>query len=292
MKMIKTCLSVAFALATFSTCSAGDLLIKNSDKLAFLGDSITQDGAGHPGGYAKLVVSGLEANDIKVEPIFAGISGHKSNDMLARVERDVLDKKATVMTLSCGVNDVWHGANGVPLEKYKENITALIDKVQAAEVKPVILTSTMIFEDPANAQNQALAPYNDFLRTLAKERKLPLADLNSQMQEAIKTGKAANAPKPNSSNYLTRDGVHMAPQGNQMMAIGILSALGLDSAQIAKAQAAWLEIPDSTPLPGVNKRISLKDYNRLADAAAKDGLPVNEYIDKEVGKAIDALLSK
>ena len=291
MNMRKTCLALALAMAGGTACPAGEPLIKSGDKLAFLGDSITQFGAGHPGGYTKLVISGLEANGIKATPVFAGISGHKSNDMLARVDRDVLSKKPTLMTLSCGVNDVAHGKNGVPLEDYKKNITALVDKVQAAGVKPVILTSTMIGEDQGNGNNQKLEAYNGFLRTLARDRKLPLADLNARMQEAVKRAKAANAPKPNRSNYLTSDGVHMAPEGDQMMAEGVLRTLGLDEAQVAKAKAAWLEIPAAIPLKTA-VMVSLKDYNRLAAAAAKEGLPANEYVEREMTKALNAVLGK
>ena len=292
MKIFKTCLVLALVVSGTANCLAGELLLKSGDKLAFLGDSITAQGGGSPGGYARLVISGLEANGIKVEPVFAGISSHQSNDMLARVDKDVLSKKPNVMTFSCGVNDVWHGEKGIPLDKYKENITALVDKVQGADVKPVILTSTMIGEDQLNSNNQKLIPYNEFLRAFAKERKLPLADLNSQMQEAIKKAKETNASKPNKANYLTRDGVHMAPQGDQMMAEGVLLALGLDDAQIAKAKAAWLEIPASIKLQNSNKMVSIKEYNKLSDAAAKENLSVDEYIDRETGKTIDLLLAK
>ncbi|MFA6293352.1 MAG: SGNH/GDSL hydrolase family protein [Victivallales bacterium] len=293
MKILKTCFALALMAAGTVNCFAGELLLKSGDNLAFLGDSITQFGAGSPGGYVKLVVSGLDANGVKVEPVFAGISGHKSNDMLARVDRDVLSKKPNVMTLSCGVNDVWHGERGVPLDKYKENITAIVDKVQAAGVKPVILTSTMINEDQPNPNNQKLAAYNEFLRTFAKERNLPLADLNTQMQDAIKKAKETNAAKPNRGNYLTSDGVHMAPQGDQMMAEGVLRAMGLDDAQMAKAKAAWLETPASTKIQlQVSKMVSLKDYNKLGEAAVKEKLSINEYLDREMGKSIDAMLAK
>jgi hypothetical protein len=49
-------------------------------KIAFLGDSITQGGMG-PTGYVSLVISGLKANGINAGCIGAGISGHKSNQM-------------------------------------------------------------------------------------------------------------------------------------------------------------------------------------------------------------------
>src|SRR5258706_6973883 len=92
--------------------------MQSGDKVAFLGDSITEAGQASPGGYVQLVASGLAANGIVIEVVGAGISGHKSNDMLARLDRDVLSKKPQWMTLSCGVNDVWHGGNRVPLDGY------------------------------------------------------------------------------------------------------------------------------------------------------------------------------
>jgi lysophospholipase L1-like esterase len=84
---------LAAATAMISTTAFADILVKSGEKIAFLGDSITQGGWGNPKGYVHLVIEGLEANGVKAEPVPAGISGHKSNDMLARLERDVLSKK-------------------------------------------------------------------------------------------------------------------------------------------------------------------------------------------------------
>jgi len=109
---IMVALALGFAV---SRAAQAEPIIQDGQKLAFLGDSITQQGAQNPSGYVRLAVAGLAANGIKVTPVTAGISGHKSNDMLARLEKDVLSKKPAVMTLSCGVNDVWHGSRGVPL---------------------------------------------------------------------------------------------------------------------------------------------------------------------------------
>ncbi len=217
---------------------SAELPVKDGQKIAFLGDSITEAGAG-PKGYVRLVISGLEANGVKTTAIPAGISGHKSNQMLERLGRDVLSKKPDWMTLSCGVNDVWHGAKGVPLDQYKINITKIVDQAQAAGVKVMLLTSTMIGEDQSNANNQKLVPYNEFLKALAKEKSCLFADLNADMQAAI--AKVGAAKK---GNLLTGDGVHMNPDGNKMMAVGVLKAFGLSAAQIEQAQKAW-----TTPAP-------------------------------------------
>jgi len=232
----------AAALMAGSTLMAGEIAVKEGQKIAFMGDSITQAGAG-PKGYVTLVIKGLEAAGVKTTAIPAGISGHKSNNMLERLDRDALSKKPDWMTLSCGVNDVWHGANGVPLDQYKINITKIVDQCQTAGVRVIILTSTMIGEDQPNPNNQKLVAYNDFLKELAKEKKCLLADLNADMQAII-----TKAGAEKKGNILTGDGVHMNPAGNEMMALGVLKAFGLSDEQIEKAKASWAD-PAAKPAP-------------------------------------------
>lgn len=215
----------------------GEILVKNGEKIAFLGDSITESGWSSPKGYVKLVIAGLSANEVNVEAVPAGISGNKSNQMLDRLVRDVLTKKPHWMTLSCGVNDVWHGKNGVPLELYQENITKILELASAADVKVVILTTTVIHENLDSPENRQLAGYNQFLRALAQEHRLPIADLNTLFHERIK------AAQPAGEKVLTTDGVHMNDAGNRLMARGVLRAFGLDDAQLAKAEAAWSSKP-------------------------------------------------
>ena len=230
-------LSAAILLTCFGTAQLDaneQLTITKGQKIAFLGDSITQAGA-RPNGYCELVIRTLNAQSLEVIPRYAGISGHKSNQMLARLEKDVLSHKPDWMTLSCGVNDVWHGDRGVLLEPYKKNITAIVDRAQAAGVKVMILTSTMIREDQANDLNQRLAPYNAFLKNLAKEKKCLFADLNADMQEALKHF-PEDSPK---GKQLTSDGVHMNPLGNYMMAKGVLKAFGMTEKEIAAAELEW-----------------------------------------------------
>jgi len=253
------------ALLVSGLVALADPLIKSGEKVAFLGDSITAQGAGSPGGYVQLVISGLKANNINVAAIPAGIGGHKSNDMLQRIDKDVIEKKPDWMTLSCGVNDVWHGARGVPFDAYKANITEIVNRAEAAGIKVMILTSTMIQEDPSQAPNVTLEGYNDFLRSLAVERKIPLADLASEMRTAIA---AKEFPQPD-GNYLTVDGVHMNPLGNEMMAFGVLKAFGLNDAQLAAAKEAWQDIPGANEIPA-SVRLSLRQYKALIGRAVQE----------------------
>ena len=206
--------------------------VEKGQTIAFLGDSITQAGA-RPGGYCQLVIQALNDRGLEVKPVYAGVSGHKCDQMLARLEKDVHAKKPDWMTLSCGVNDVWHSLRnrGIPLDEYKVKITDIVDRTQAAGIKVMILTSTMIKEDPDTALNKMLAPYNAFLKTLAKEKNCLFADLNADMQAALEPGVKGN--------QLTSDGVHMNPKGNLMMAKGVAKAFGLSEAQLKKVTDFW-----------------------------------------------------
>jgi hypothetical protein len=205
--------------------------------------------------------------------------------MLGRLDKDVISRKPDWMTLSCGVNDVWHGANGVAIEPYKKNITEIIDKCQAARIKVMILTSTMIGEEQANDNNKKLVEYNDFLRSLAKEKKCLLAELNGDMQAAVKQPEGAASRK---GNLLTVDGVHMNPLGNQMMANGILKGFGLSDAQMQKAHEAWLNIPNAVEVTG-KVNLTLRQYGRLAKLAESQHRSVSDLVNEEFTKAVETL---
>jgi lysophospholipase L1-like esterase len=281
--------AILAALIAASHLAQAEIPVKPGDKVAFLGDSITQAGQGSPGGYVQLIGSGLAANGVKIEIIGAGISGHKSNQMLDRLERDVLSKKPQWMTLSCGVNDVWHGDKGVPLEDYQKNITSIVDKAQAAGIKVVILTSTMIGEDQANPNNQKLISYNEFLRDLAKEKKCLFADLNGEMQATLAAAVKAQAKPGNKGNLLTSDGVHMAFAGNQMMALGVLKGLGLNAAELAKAGNGWLDIPN-TANAAAKMNLTQRQAQQLEALAAARNTSVDTLLNEEFTKLVNSLL--
>jgi lysophospholipase L1-like esterase len=259
------------------------IVVTNGQKIAFLGDSITAAGA-RSGGYCRLVLDGLKREGIETTGIFAGVSGHKSNQMLARLDRDVLSKKPDWMTLSCGVNDVWHGKGGVTLEDYKKNITEIVDKAQAAGVKVMLLTSTMIREDQANELNQKLLPYNEFLKVLAKEKGCLFADLNAEMQAALKLF-PADAPK---GKQLTRDGVHMNAYGNQMMAMGVLKAFGMMDSKVKEVVNAWKDAPNGVVLR-LPVSMTMNEFEKIQSKVDK---PVNQVFLEALTEKKEALLKE
>ena len=252
--------AIAASHAVFAI--SGGIAVRDGDSIAFLGDSITS-GGNKPAGYVNLVMKGLEVAGVKgAKKIPAGVGGHKSNDMLARVERDCLSKKPAFMTVSCGVNDVWHGAKGVPLEEYRKNMCGIFDKAAAADVAVVVLTPTMIGEDPANGNNLKLKEYVDWLLGEAKRRGLRIADLNADMHRALTEMRAKATAKGETlpPKLLTVDGVHMAFPGNCMMAWGVLKALGVPDSLRGEIEAAWRKMPEAYE---VSFKLTAEEYDAL-----------------------------
>ena len=250
-------LALSLGSSTIALAKEKALLVQPGEKIAFMGDSITAGGA-RKGGFVTLAMEALNKEGLNLTHIPAGKSGNRSKDMLARLDASVISKDPDWMVLSCGVNDVWHftlrlgkrNFEGVPLADYKANIREMLDKVEAADIKVMIMTSTMIGEDPEKETNKKLVPYNEFLREIAKEKGLPLADLSEDMHAALKQipneeGKARMFGEPkyerNIKNKLTSDGCHMNKLGNIMMAKGVLRAFGLSQEKVAAAEDSWLE---------------------------------------------------
>ena len=263
----------AVILLLFACTLSAQIAVKNGEKIAFLGDSITQLGKNKAPymGYLHLVIDGLNRSGIKASMVPAGISGHKSTQMLARVDKDVIGKKPQWMLLSCGVNDVWHGKRGVALPDYKKNITAIVDKAQKAGIKVVIMTASMIREDAKNKQNTTLKEYNDFLRTLAKEKKCLLADINARMQKEVYSKELALIK----GNKLTYDGVHMNGRGHMMMASVILETFGVPAAKVQQYRKDWEKKYTASRM---NVLLNFEQEMRLNKKANEKGMSIEKYL--------------
>ena len=274
-----------WAVCLFIACNIpaarGGVLIESGEKIAFLGDSVTI--GDRNGCYTWLVVEGLKANGIDIVPIKQvndGIHMHTSRELVANFEKELLAQKPAWLALNLGSEDVERGSNGgVNLEDYRKNIMDIVTKTQAAGIKVMILTATMIGEDPQSEKNKELIPYNDFLRQLAQQKNCLFADLNGQMQRALAEYRRQFTTPIPSIPLFTTDGVRTNPFGSAVMARGILTAFGLDPDQIEKARKSWSAIPDAG---GVNFAVTIGQYEELESKARQKGKSLQQYIEVKV----------
>ena len=211
--------------------------LTKGDRIVFLGDSITQGGGG-PKGYITLVKKGVDEKlpDASIECLNAGISGNKVPDLLRRLQKDVLDKKPTLVFIYIGINDVWHWqkkqdgtmAGGTPKDKYEAGLKEIIGKIKDAGARVILCTPSVIGEkEPGtNDRDKMLDEYADISRAVAKDTGLPLLDLHKAFQDYEKANNKENKP----SGVLTTDGVHLNDAGNRFVADQMLGALGIQAA--------------------------------------------------------------
>jgi lysophospholipase L1-like esterase len=228
--MVQTTKLLAMVLSLVGPAPADspkEMQLGTGDTIVAIGDSITAGG-----GYLRDIdaVLAQQYPNLKIPKVInKGVSGQKAEDLVKRFDRDVIRLKPAAVTISIGINDVWHRLKAPHDEKvlaaYKTNVAKMVDQAQAAGIKVILLTPTVITEDPKSDGNRRLVAYVKAEKAIAAEKGCQLVDLHGMFLTAIKR-KPAN-------QRLTRDGVHMSPAGDAIMAIGVLRALGVPDAKTA-----------------------------------------------------------
>lgn len=205
--------------------AAKDCPFAQGECIVFLGDSITQAGAG-PTGYVRLIDNAVSKSHPErgVKIVYAGISGNRVPDLQKRLDRDVLSKKPTLVFIYIGINDVWHSirGRGTPKDQYEAGLRDLIQKIRGAGAKVVLATPSVIGEKQSgsNSLDKMLDEYAEISRKVAKETGVTLCDLHQQFAEHLKK----NNPENKDRGVLTTDGVHLNPAGNRFVADAAVTA--------------------------------------------------------------------
>jgi lysophospholipase L1-like esterase len=222
------------------TADSAPPALAKGDRIVFLGDSITQGGGG-PKGYITLVKNTLDEkrHDLGIEVFNAGISGNKVPDLQRRLEKDVLEKKPTIVFIYIGINDVWHWkkqpngemVGGTPKDKYEAGLKEIIGKIKAAGARVILCTPSVIGEKPdgSNERDAMLEEYAEISRKVAAETGTQLLDLRKAFLAYEKIHNKENKH----AGVLTGDGVHLNDAGNKFVATGMLQALGINAEPVA-----------------------------------------------------------
>ena len=201
--------------------SPKELQLKPRDTIVAIGDSITA-----AGGYLRDIdaVLAQQYPDLKLSKVInKGISGQKAEDLVARFDRDVIALRPAYVTLSIGINDVWHRLS----KPHDEKILAAYKRECRQDGRPSSggrHQSRFCSRRPSSEKTPTPKATGGWRNTLeaekqiAAEKKCQLVDLHGMFLTAIKQKPAGQA------TWLTSDSVHMKPLGDALMAIGVLRA--------------------------------------------------------------------
>lgn len=261
-------------LMALTAMARADFALKDGDTVAFLGDSIT--GAR---GYTKLVehYTLMRYPDRKVRFVNAGEGGDTACGSLSRLQQDVFDRGATVVTVAFGINDIGWGtkANDETKAKYLEGIRTIIERCRANRVRPIICSAAITEGDPDAGETGFLQKMNDEAIAMAKSMNVETIDLQRGMREIQRRVKAANATEPDPEKRVslhTKDGVHLEELGQLAMGFAMLKGLGAPE----EVSAAAIDL-QNTQVTSRNCRISdlEKSKDGLSFTRLDAGLPLN-----------------
>jgi lysophospholipase L1-like esterase len=197
--------------------------LKKGDKIIFFGDSLTalavKDRNVPEGkGYVPLVREALKDKGVEVDAVATG--GHKVTDLLARVDKDVIAQKPTIVFIQIGVNDA---SKGVTPEMFKAQLEELIGKLQGGGARVVQCSCTCRIEGygAENDMDRKLDALAEVARGIAREKSLPLVDLRKAFIEYWKKNNPENKPR----GFLTYDGNHWTEAGHAFVAEQMLKKL-------------------------------------------------------------------
>jgi acyl-CoA thioesterase-1 len=126
-----------------------------------------------------------------------GVSGDTTTDGLARIE-NVMAVHPALVLLEFGGND---GLRGVPVESTRNNLEQIIEALQAAKIRVVVLGITL----PPNYGPDYVKPFTEIFPALAKKYKLTL--LPFLLIHVYQT-----------PGMMQPDGIHPSGEGNRIVA--------------------------------------------------------------------------
>lgn len=252
------------------------LPFKNGDKIAFVGNSIT-DG-GHYHSYIWLYYMTHFPN-MRISIVNAGIGGDVCKQMLERLNDEVFSKKPTVMTFTFGMNDTGYqyytpakadsayAAKVGESLKYFKLVEAELNK--HPEIKKIMLASPPYDETskikfaPFIKKNAAILRIIDEQQKAARRNNWGFVDFNTPMLLINQRGQQTDS----TFTMEAPDRIHPSNDGQMVMAYVFLNAQGLAGNKVAD-----ISINAKNKKVGKSENCSLSNLTVRGDHIAFDYL--------------------
>jgi lysophospholipase L1-like esterase len=247
---------IFFALLSWPVIAlAGeDFAIRDGDTVVFLGDSIT---AAHT--YGKIIeeCTLLRYPNRNVRFINAGVGGDTAEGGLKRLQRDVLSKGATLVTVAYGINDIGWGTKADEQHRklYLDSIRGIVEACKGAD------------DYLQQMCNDGMA--------IARSAGEGAIDVMGTMRTIQQRVRKWNDEHPEAKDSLhVSDGVHLSDLGQLAMGFAILKGLGAP-ADVSSATIAAGTTPQLIDSAGCK----ISDMSGTADhiefIRTDEGLPLN-----------------
>ncbi|MGV3617816.1 MAG: SGNH/GDSL hydrolase family protein [Fimbriimonas sp.] len=266
------------ALTLLAAAAPAQFAVRDGDRVAFYGDSITDNGV-----YTTLVETYVVTRYPKWNVRFfnAGVGGDRVSGgwmgpIDERLSRDLFARKPTLVTVMLGMNDAGYRDFQQPLlDNFNKGYRHILDefkkeipKARVWLIKPSPYDDVTRPSTIAGGYNSVLLRYSESVGQMAKEYGHWLVDFNYPVSDALYRAYSLNATE---SARLIPDRVHPSNPGHLIMAAALLKAwnapkstaeVGIDvpsGAVTAKASSVtglkrgdtveWTQLDEYLPFP-------------------------------------------
>lgn len=178
---------------------------KSLPKIVAFGDSLTAGlGLTEAESYPALLQARLDADGYRYEVVNAGVSGDTSAGGLRRLDWS-LDGNVRILILELGANDLLRGQ---PVAEMKKNLTEMIDRARARNVK-VVLAGMYA---PTNTGPDYQREVRDAFQSLAREHDVIFIPFLLEQVGGI-------------ASLNQEDGIHPNAQGTRIVADTVFKAI-------------------------------------------------------------------
>lgn len=157
-----------------------------------------------------------------------GIGGNNSNDLLRRVNKDVLQEKPDLVVLMVGSNDMINSQKLINFSLFKDNYQQLINQIKSTGAKLVLMSpppvdtgyiykrhDRKLYTEPLDYKLDSL---NKLVRQMAKTNDVHFVDLYSLFKAKGSPNREVSSLILNQQNFGKEDGTHPTKQGYQLIA--------------------------------------------------------------------------
>jgi len=226
-RLVSLMVAASMLLAPLASPAAAELLLEKGDRVAVVGDSITEQKQ-----YSRFIEDYLTmcVPDLQIWTVQLGWSGETAQGFRNRMDYDLLPFKPDLVTTCYGMNDGRYRAydDGIG-KRYREPMQQIVAACKQAGTTVIVGSPGCVdlnaWRGPSDVYNQNLAHLRDIARDVAKATDMPFANLHDTMMDVMKKAKAEYGQ---AYHVCGGDGVHPSANGQLVMAYVFLKAMGFD----------------------------------------------------------------
>jgi len=254
------------------------LALHEGDRVVFYGDSITAQRL-YTRFFEDIILTRYP--QMHIEFWNAGVPGDTAyggytGEMPARLKRDVLPRKPTVITIMLGMNDGYYmDFNPKYLDVFKNGYAKLLGEIQNESPTPrITLISPTPYDEVTHGTefahyNQTVTHYSDAVKELAASSHLGFSDFNQVATNLLNTATKRNGSL---ATLLVPDRIHPAESSHWAMAVALARTWGI-SPIVSSVQ---LDATTAKPVSAENAKVAdlLVSEGNMAWTQTDNGLPL------------------